>query len=87
MWPNKSLQALTWRGEVCSASGSCGAASGIPNQVLLPISLATNGFTYESADSSSHTLAYAAGDLGYAVRKTEDSLLDEACSSLMTYDV
>jgi hypothetical protein len=44
-------------------------------------------FTYESADSTSLTLAYAAGDLGYAVRKTEDSLLDEACSSLMTYDV
>lgn len=44
-------------------------------------------FTHESADNSSLTLAYATGDLGYAVRKTEDSLLDEACSSLITYDV
>lgn len=44
-------------------------------------------FTYETADNSSLTLAYAAGDLGYAIRKTEDRLLDEAGSSLITSDV
>ena len=31
------------------------------------------------------TLAYAAGDLGYAVGNAEDSLFDKTCSSLMSY--
>ena len=36
------------------------------------------------ADNSLLTLAYAAGDLGYAVGKAKDCLFDEACSSLMS---
>jgi hypothetical protein len=44
-------------------------------------------FASKSAEGSSLTLPYAAGDLGYAVRKTEDSLLDKACSSLMASHV
>ena len=35
------------------------------------------------ADSSSLTLAYATGDLGYAIGKTKDCLFNETCSTLM----
>lgn len=35
------------------------------------------------ANSSLLTLAYAAGDLGYAIGKAKDCLFDETCSSLM----
>lgn len=36
-------------------------------------------------DNTSLTLAYATGDLGYAVGNAEDSLFDKTCSALMPY--
>jgi hypothetical protein len=53
--------------------------------VLLPIILATYRLHPELVDNSLLTLAYAAGDLGYAVGKAEDSLFDKACSTLVSY--
>jgi hypothetical protein len=36
-------------------------------------------------DNTLLTLAYATGDLGYAVGNAEDSLFDKTCSALMPY--